>query len=345
MHQDKQKRNISISRSLLVVTVAAAFALGIFIGRGAWLFGLNGDASRMESYRPEAEDFRYIRQALRHAPSPGGKKNRELKPFRYKINARIEQQIADEAASSVSLYFRDLDHGNRFGIKEQDLFSPENQLKLPLLIAYFKWAETNPLVLRKKLTVTSEQRPEYRFLKPPSVIRQGTAYSVNDLLFRMIAYGDNDAYTLLAANLPPKRLQAINKDLYVNYDPSQKADFLSLSSYASLFRVLFNASYLAEEMSEKALRDLSRSSFKDGMAAGVPAEVIVATKAGERIVPGAEEEELLQLHEFGIVYHPRRPFLLGISARGTDMEELTEVISDITSLIYEEVDDQTAAEE
>lgn len=345
MNETKNPRNISVNRSLIVIAVAGAFALGIFVGRGTWLFSTANGSRIGESSQLASDDFRYIRQSLQQESAQDGKKNRELKPFRYKINTLIEQKIADEETSSVSVYFRDLDNGNRFGIREQDLFSPENQLKLPLLIAYFKWAESNPLVLRKKITFTAAQRPEYRFLKPPSILQQGTAYTVNDLLFRMIAYGDNDAYALLAGNIPPKRFQAINKDLYVNYDPLQKADFLSLSSYASFFRVLFNASYLSEEMSEKALRYLSRSSFKNGMAAGVPSDITVANKAGERSVAGPGEEELLQLHEFGIIYHPRRPFLLGITARGTDHEQLADVIRDITSLVFREVDEQTAEQE
>ncbi|MDH4161691.1 MAG: class A beta-lactamase-related serine hydrolase [Nitrospirota bacterium] len=340
---ERRPKNISISRSLIIILVTCAFALGIFIGRGSWLFG-TGESRVDGPFQFSSEDFRYIRQSLQQESTPEGKKKRELKPFRYKVNALIEQKVAEESASSISVYFRDLDNGNRFGIREQDLFSPENQLKLPLLIAYFKWAEATPLVLRKKLTFTAPERSKYRFLTPPSTIQQGTAYSVNDLLFRMIAYGDNDAYSLLAANLPPKRLQTINKDLYVNYDPSKKEDFLSLSSYASFFRVLFNASYLSEEMSEKALRYLTRSSFKKGMASAVPPEIEVANKAGERTIGSASGQEIMQLHEFGIIYHPRRPFLLGITARGADYDQLVTVIRDITRLIYEEVETQTGEE-
>jgi len=55
----------------------------------------------------------------------------------------------------------------------------------------------------------------------------------------------------------------------MNYDPEKKEDSLTLSAYASYFRVLFNASYLNEEMSEKALRYLAHSVFRNGMAAGI----------------------------------------------------------------------------
>ncbi len=341
MHEARKFKSNSVNRSLMVIVVAAAFALGVFVGRGSWLFGTGNPARPGEQFRLLSEDFRYIRPSLQQEPGRGKKSPRELKPFRYKINALVEQKSEEEAVSSVSLYFRDLDHGNRFGIREQELFSPENQLKLPLLIAYFKWAETNPLVLRKRLTYASGEPSTYRFLKPPSVIARGASYSVNDLLFRMTAYGDDDAYALLASHLPSKRLQAINKDLYVNYDPAKKTEALSLSAYASFFRVLFNASYLSEEMSEKALRYLARSSFKDGMAAAVPPEVEVASKAGEQLITETGGKEQLQLHEFGIIYHPQRPFLLGITVRGSDFEDMAETIRELTHLIYQEVDAQS----
>ena len=43
--------------------------------------------------------------------------------------------------------------GTGSGIREHDKFSPKSLLKVPLMIAYFKWAESNPLVLRKTLTI------------------------------------------------------------------------------------------------------------------------------------------------------------------------------------------------
>jgi len=136
----------------------------------------------------------------------------------------------------------------------------------------------------------------------------------------------------------------------MNYDPEKNEDSLTLSAYASYFRVLFNASYLNEEMSEKALRYLARSVFRDGMAAGIPPEVSLASKAGERIIPTPDAEdadgapsEVLQLHEFGIIYHPERPFLLGITARGSDFQSLARVIRDITGLVYAEVDQQSGS--
>ena len=349
MAETSKPKNISISRSLLWVLIAVAFALGVFAGRGLWLFGAGQDDRTADRRGSSAEDFAYIRPSITEA-NPDLRKIRELKPFRYKVNALIQEKIDDEDVSAVSVYFRDLENGNWFGIREDEKFSPENQLKLPVLIAYFKWAEDNPLVLRKKIFYRGVGGPfEPVFLKTPKPLEANREYTVNDLLFRMTAYGDNSAYALLLANLPPAYLHRTSRDLYVNYDPEKKEDSLTLSAYASYFRVLFNASYLNEEMSEKALRYLARSTFREGMAAGVPHDVNLASKAGERVLPVMDSEgtpsEVLQLHEFGIIYHPERPFLLGITAWGDDFPELARAIRDVTKLVYTELDLQSESSE
>lgn len=339
---DIKKTKGSLNRTLLFIVIAGAFALGVLIGRSTWLFSTGPE--EQSKHAPNVwNEFRFIRPSLLAEDTEGSRKIRELKPFRYKVNALIDEKISQDEASSVSVYFRDLNNGNWFGINESERFSPERQLKLPLMIAYFKWSETNPLVFRKKLVLHSHG-PEPRYLKPKEPLKPGKSYTVNELIFRMIASGDNDAYELLAANIPPKHIERVFADLYVNYHPSQKEDYLSLSAYASFFRVLFNASYLSEDMSEKALRYLSQSNFRSGMAAGVPADVEFSGKAGERIISileNSDAAEMLQLHEFGIVYHPERPFLLGITVRGSDFDTMAGVIRDITKLIYTEVDQQS----
>jgi len=344
MEKTAKAKNISINRSILWVVIVGAFSLGIFLGRGTWLFNA-GQNERAVPRPSTGESFAFIRPTITES-NTDLRKTRELKPFRYKVDALVRDRLDNDDASSISVYFRDLDNGNWFGIREDEKFSPESQLKLPVLIAYFKWSETNPLVLRKKIFYRGVGGPfEPRYLRSPKPLEAGREYTVNELLFRMTAYSDNSAYALLLANLPPAHLHKVAKDLYVHYDPERKEDSLTLNAYASYFRVLFNASYLNEEMSEKALRYLARAVFRDGMAAGIPPGVSLASKAGERIIPTPDDEgapsEVLQLHEFGIIYHPERPFLLGITARGSDFPSLARIVRDITGLVYAEVDQQS----
>ena len=341
----EEKNKITINRSLMLTLVAGAFALGIFIGAATGLFSplptLQG-----ESF-PEGpeETFRFIRASV-EAKRAGEKvmTNRELKPFQYKVNSLIESDLKNTDTKSIAVYFRDLNNGNRFVIGAHDAFNGENHLKLPLMIAYFKWAESNPLVLRKKLIFEAKPETEQHRETAKTKLEPGKSYTVNDLIFKMIAYDDDAAYVMLAANLPPNRLDKIIKDLNGEYDPQKQNVSLSLNTYAALFRVLFNASYLSEEMSEKALRYLSKSAFQDGIASAVPPNVDKAVDHEEvQIRSGGEGENSndRQLQEFGIIYHQNRPFLLGVIVRGSDDSRLETVIHDVTRLVFQEVDQQS----
>jgi len=167
---------------------------------------------------------------------------------------------------------------------------------------------------------------------------------VSDLIFRMIVNNDEDAYALLSSNIQRPRLEKIYKELYTDYDPQRPDDHLSLSAYASFFRVLFNASYLSEEMSEKALRYLSRSAPHTAMSTGIPVGIVLSGKRGEQEIRMSDDEEALpqyRVHELGVVYHPVRPFVLGFAVRGGDLEHVNKILRNLTRLVYEEVDQQS----
>ncbi len=342
-------RKVRISRSLLLTLVLGALSLGIFIGSGMSTLVAPLHADKSDEFSGDSEgNFKYIRTSIEKQDGTRRKPVGELKPFRYKVKSLIAEKIKKGDVETVSVYFRDLNNGNWMGIGERETFSEKSLLKVPLMIAYFKWAESNPLVLRRTLTYRETPAGNTDDPNPGTTtsrrLEPGKHYSVNDLIFRMIAYDDVGAYALLRENMPAPRLDRIFKDLNVEYDPQKSEDSLSLRAFASFYRVLFNASYLSEEMSEKALRFLSKSSYRSGMASAVPSNIEIASKFGERSIvvkEGGDARELHQLHEYGIIYHPRRPFLLAVMARGADADRLTRTIRDITSLIYEEVDTQS----
>jgi len=336
---------VSIKRPLLLTLLVFSFAMGVFMGWGMVMF-TSQPAEKGEAAPVNSDGtFRFIRASVKPGEPGKNLSTRELKPFQYKVNDLVESVLKSGDVVAVSVYFRDLNNGNWFGIREREKFSQKNLLKLPLMIAYFKWAEFNPLVLRRTIPYTGKELlAEQTAVKPLHDLEPGNSYTVNDLIFRMIVYDDAAAYSLLMTNLPPDRLDSVFTDLDVEYNPLKKEDPISLSAFASFYRILFNASYLSEEMSEKALRYLTKSALKGGMASGIPPNMDIASKFGERTIfvsTGGVEKKLYQRHEFAIIYHPNRPFLIGIMVQGDDFDTLTKVVRDITNLVYLEVDQQS----
>jgi beta-lactamase class A len=345
--QDREgKKKTALHLYPLVFLVALVFVIGVFVGRGMRTIDETPGGRDAGLFKSKEKEFRFTSPVYKGETAGPSVTSTELKPFLYKVRTLVETRLKGNDASTVSVYFRDLNNGNWFGIQENEKFSPSSLLKIPVMIGYFKWAETNPLILNKKLLYAgTDGVTDDEDSKPGKKLKAGRSYAVDDLIFRMIAYADNAAFGLLSRNLPAERLHKVYKDLYVDYDPAKTEDDLSLSAHAAFFRVLYNASYLNREMSEKALSHLSRASvFKSGIAAAIPHDTEVAStfcERGVRTNDVDEEEELKQAHEFGIIYYPNRPYIIGIVTKGNDFKKLEKVIRDISRLVYDEVDRQS----
>jgi hypothetical protein len=54
--------------------------------------------------------------------------------------------------------------------------------------------------------------------------------------------------------------------------------------------------------------------------------------------------EEVQLHDCGIVYYPKRPYILCVMTRGEKMDVLPKVIKEISTEVYRNVDEQVRSE-
>jgi beta-lactamase class A len=259
--------------------------------------------------------------------------------LKEKLNNLIAEKIEAKKSSAVAVYFRDLRNGPWFGINENIKFVPASLMKVPVMIAYYKLAESNPQILEKKISTDEPVKESFaQFYNPPEKIQSGKEYSAEELIHRMVAYSDNDALTLLLQNIDQQFLIRSYTDLGVII-PGAKSldDELTVREYSSFFRILYNASYLEPEYSEQALQALSRSDFKNGIVAGLPENIQVAHKFGERFDVGPENQTTSekQLHDCGIVYDPNHPYLVCVMSKGDDFDELAKTIRDISRTIYE----------
>lgn len=251
-----------------------------------------------------------------------------------KVEKIIEHQINDKNISNASVYFRDLANGPWFGINEEENFTPASLLKVSILISYYKIAENNPEILQQKILAEDDYTPSAtQNIFPTRKIEIGKEYVVEDLLDLMITDSSNHATQLLLKLLPESQENKTYQDLGIKTpNVNQSEDYMSVKDYSSFFRVLYNASYLNKEYSEKALRLLSNSKYKKALVAGVPENTVVAHKFGEREVEG-----LKQLHDCGIIYKDSKTYLLCVMTRGDDFNVLANVIKEISKNVYDEV--------
>ncbi len=244
----------------------------------------------------------------------------------------------NKSGASFSVYFRDLNNGPTMGIGEDEKFTPASLLKVPLMIAYLKKAETSPFILKEKIIYKKQAFEDgvQQNIKPERNLEDGKAYEVEDLIRRMIAYSDNSAANLLLEKIDEDFLANVYSDLGLEIPTSQKTEnYMSVKEYASFFRILFNASYLNRDMSENALRFLSESKYYGGVKAGIPEKIQFSHKFGERVLDG-----VIQLHDCGIVYHSQTPYILCLMSKGNNFSVLERGISDISRKVYEIINNQ-----
>lgn len=257
-----------------------------------------------------------------------------LDPLRNKIAQKIADFKQNGTISDAAVYFRDLNNGPWFGVDEHAAFSPASLLKLPVMMAYYKKAESEPQLLDRKIKYEGKDELLFQNIHPTNSIEIGKTYTVDNLIERMMIYSDNASLTLLEDNIEPVLIDKITLDLGVETaNEKTPEDYMSVKGYAGLFRILYNASYLEKRLSEKVLEILSRTEFIKGLVAGVPKSIKISHKFGERELPGGVK----QLHDCGIVYDPHHPYLLCVMTRGSDYNKLAFVISQISKVIYEDI--------
>ena len=263
----------------------------------------------------------------------------EIKLFRSKLQSTVERIISTKKADHVSVYFRDLNNGPWMGINEKEQFSPSSLLKVPLMMSVYQLAEQNPKILDTKVLYNgTEDKDANQNIRPSIELEPKVEYTYEQLIERMIMYSDNNAAKLLSQEVKEAAFFRPYDELGLDAPVLQRGEYyLRVKDYATFFRVLFNASYLTREYSEKALGLLLKSEFRDGLVAGVPQGVLVAHKFGERIWEDTKEH---QMHDCGIVYFPGNPYLLCVMTRGADFTSLREVIRDISKLVYDEISAQ-----
>jgi len=220
------------------------------------------------------------------------------------------------------------------GINEKDEFTPASLLKVPIMMSVYKLADEDKTFLSKKIIDEVSSNGIVQDIVPTVQMIRGNNYTIEELVERMIIYSDNEAKNLLISQIKDNDQVQIYKDLGMAVPGVVSVDdYMSVHTYSSFFRILYNGSYLSRNLSNKALELLSRSDFKDGLVAGLPANIKVSHKYGERGL----KDGIKQLHDCGIIYSKDDPYILCVMTRGYDWQNQADVLKNISKMVYEVV--------
>ncbi len=316
-----------------LVGATVLFFVGLLLGRYVW----HDEAVHLKFARVDAQEnssqYTYINPLLFCSDQDISNYTNALpttleKKLQEYFHAETKKGDIDEA----SLYYKDLNEGPWVLINGSMTTVPASLLKVPIALAIYKHAEHDSSILKRSMTLksTDDVNREQHF--PPSkAITPGTPYIVEELLGYMLENSDNGALYLLGESLPASEFTASYSDLGIEVPAKIAPGYtINAKTYASFFRVLFNASYLNRENSELLLSLLAKSTFPQGIEKGVPSDTMVAHKFGEYVVAEGDK----RLNDCGIVYKQHDPYLLCIMTRGKDFDTLAQTIAGASDIVY-----------
>jgi len=249
----------------------------------------------------------------------------------------VKLEMEQQGVTDIALYYQDLKTGVWVAINKDEKFNLASLIKVPIMIQCLESVESHPELIKQKLTFTSVRDWNVQQnIKPPTALERGKAYTLEDTMFRMVAYSDNNAMQMLLQEFPANDTFQFLRDHKIEYEQAPDGIKMSLASYVWFFESLYDNSLLNEKMSQKALSYLAAENFPEGMHAAVPPGVVVESKFGEKLLLAQDGSVAsTQLHEVGIIQNGDRPFLIGIMTSGSSLANLEKVIRDVTRDVFE----------
>ncbi len=218
------------------------------------------------------------------------------------------RDLGDKYPDSLSIYYENINSGSNISINKDLRLFPASLSKLVQAIIIVDKVEEGTLAFDQEL----------RALPEDLSAGSGTLYetigdkpmTVEYLLKELIVNSDNTAQNIFKHYLSFSDYEKFQnttglQDLY------NENGFISAKEYTRILRVLYTSNFLEPVNSEKILKYMSQSTFKDYLSQGIPSGVTFAHKYGEN-----KEYDIFA--DSGIVYVPGKPYMISVIIKGKD---------------------------
>ena len=237
------------------------------------------------------------------------------------LESEIERFGAKE---NTGFFLQDIRTGAWLGVKEREGFNPASLLKIPLMMAMLKKVKLDEISLDSTLEITEEDLDK----NSGRLHEKGVGYKMTvwDFIEEMILSSDNTAKNVLKRQLNDAELNSVFAHVGIPNPYSQSGDSLvTPRGYTRLFKSLYYSSYLSPELSEKALEITTDTKMENLISAGIPYEIQVAHKYGERSNG---------LSDCGIVYHPQNAYFVCAMTRDMEIPQARDLIVSLSKIVY-----------
>lgn len=327
----KNRKKFALISGFLIL-IFLAFMIGWFVRERTF------EGEKCTSLALRATGFKFIKPLLICDTNPE-KDQAELKPLEKELQDLIEKEEEANNINDASVYFQDFKTDGRVNINKDEKFDSASIGKVATMIVFYKLAESIPSLLSGKVKYEGVEMNSGQEIQPKDYAKLGEIYTVDELIEKMIKYSDNNSLALLRSLVDVSKIKLIYKDLQIPIefeaqDPEQ-FDWATTRDISYFFRVLYNSTFLRTDLSEKALGLLAETDYKNGLMAGVPDGIDVAHKFGLRTMEYQGTVVERELHDCGIIYHPKNPYLLCIMTKSSSgIPKIENTIKNISAAVY-----------
>jgi beta-lactamase class A len=246
-------------------------------------------------------------------------------PLRTNLN-----QYVKNTQASVALYFEYLPTGVSIGVNDRNYFPTASLLKVPIAMATIK--EINARRLKHDTVLTLKEDDISSSSGSLWEKGVGATISVDDAIKLALVESDNTAAYALLSAINPQSIEYIFNSLDLPIEKENRDIMMSAKGYSSILRSLYFSSSLPLKDSNWILKLLTESENKYQLVAGLPEDVIVAHKFG--VIQASDTKEIYH-HDCGIVYVPKRQYILCVMTKNIEENQADQIIRDISKMTYD----------
>jgi beta-lactamase class A len=241
-------------------------------------------------------------------------------------------RIQSDYRQKTYVYFAYLPNAAWVGIGEKELFYAASTIKVPLAMSIYQSIESGILSPTMKYSIQdADLNNGFGDLYKKGVDNELT---IDVLVKLMLEESDNTAMLALrsvndSAGIGDPFIRVYQAMGWDTDLLNQNRDYvlINLKTLANMFLSLYNGTYVNIDHSNDILEHLANSQFNDKMVAGVPSPIPVAHKIGVA-------QDLKTYSDCGIVYAPKRHYLLCLGSIGANESDANAFMKRISEATY-----------
>lgn len=245
------------------------------------------------------------------------------------LRSQMSQYFKDTQLSG-SVYFEYLPTGTSIRVGTDERRVAASLIKLPFAMEAYYAKEKGLIDFSKEYTLTQDMlNSEFGELYKRGA---GTKLSLKEAIEVMLKDSDNTALNVVAKAVEGVVKPEEDPFNFLDAEFVQNEDFtvsLTPRAYSSFIKCLYFSCYLDKADSQEVLNLLTQSHLRDRLPAGIPKDTVVANKVGN-FYDNVQSD-------CGIVYVPKRNYLICVMIDGPDTNETSAHIAYLSKLAYDYV--------